>query len=102
MRAEIVQQMIQRQRAYFAKGKTQAPENRRRALQALEQTLKRREKDIAAALHQDLGKSEGESYLSELGMVYSELHYQLRHLGRFSREKRVATPLAQAVSRSSV
>ncbi len=70
------------------------------SLRRLELVLHRHEQDLCRALQQDLGKSRGESYMCEIGLVYSELRFMLRSIKRFSREKRVATPLSQAVSRS--
>ena len=40
--------------------------------------------------------------MCEIGMVYGEISYMLNHLKKFSREKRVTTPLAQTYSRSFV
>ena len=57
---------------------------------------------LTAALKTDLGKSRQESYMCEIGLVKSEISYMLSHIGRFSREHRVPTPLAQYISRSFV
>lgn len=38
--------------------------------------------------------------MCETGLVYSELSYMIKHTRRFSKEKRVLTPIAQYVSRS--
>ena len=102
MNAELMQQRIARQKSYFAKGLTLPIANRIRALKSLEQTLKRHESEIYDALQADLGKSETESYMCELGMAYSELSYMLRHIKRFSRGRRVSTPLAQTAAHSYV
>ena len=40
--------------------------------------------------------------MCEVGMVYSELDYMLKHIRKFSRPRRVHTPIAQAVSKSYV
>ncbi len=47
------------------------------------------------ALYKDLGKSAYEVYETEIGLVYSEITYMLKHLDRLARPKRVATPLFQ-------
>ena len=51
-------------------------------------------------MQKDLGKSNFESYMCETGLVLSEISYMLKHIHTFTREKRVATPLAQFHSRS--
>ena len=102
MRIEAVQQMLQVQHDYFRRGRTLPVASRIAALRALETTLRRHEDDIYAALRADLGKSDAESYMCELGMVYSELSYMLRHVRQLSRRRRAATPLAQFAARSFV
>ena len=102
MKAEALQQLIRTQRDWFAAGKTLPVESRLEALRSLQRVLKAHEQDIYAALRQDLGKSEGESYMCELGMVLSELSFMLRHTAKYAREHTVATPLAQFAARSFV
>lgn len=102
MKESQLQDQIAAQRAYFQAGKTLPAENRIAALRSLKAALQRHESDIYQALQADLGKSQAESYLCELGMVYSELSYMLRHVKKFSRDRRAATPLAQFAARSYV
>ena len=87
--------LLQKQRAYFSSGKTLSVRARREALSALRASILAHEKDIAAALKQDLGKSQSEAYLCETGMVLSELSYMSRHLSRWAKKRRVLSPLAQ-------
>ncbi len=61
-----------------------------------------REEEILAALAQDLGKARMEGYLTEVGIVKSELNAMLRHLDRWAKPRRVGTPLAHFPSRSIV
>lgn len=102
MKTDKLQQLIRQQKAYFSSGATLSVESRLEALRRLDHALTAHEADIYEALHTDLGKSEGESYLCELGMVRSELHFMLRHTKKFARERRVPTPLAQFAARSFV
>ena len=102
MNESQLQSMLSAQRACFQSGKTLPVEARLAALRSLKETLQRHEADIYAALQADLGKSQSESYLCELGMVYSELSYMLRHVKKFSRNRTVITPLAQFASHSYV
>ena len=102
MREEEIQKILRRQRSYFASGQTLPVENRIAALQRLKTALVRHEDAIYDALREDLGKSQAESYMCELGLVYSELGYMLRHIKKLAKEKTVVTPLAQFASRSFV
>ena len=95
-----LESLVEKQRAYFAEGKTLPIEGRIRALNRLEQAIKNREEELCRALKADLGKSRIESYMCEVGLTLSELGYVKRHLRSWSRDKRVRTPLAQFHARS--
>ena len=100
MRKEEIAAIVEKQRSYYASGATLPVEHRIEALKKLRQVLLDNEQAIADALKQDLGKAAEESYMCETGLVISEISYLLRHIRSFSREKTVATPLAQFASRS--
>lgn len=91
---------VEVQRNFFNSGATLSVKYRKNALKRLRAELKRRETDICDALKSDLGKSEFESYMCEVGLTISEINYMLKHMGKFAKEKRVCTPLAQFDSRS--
>ncbi len=95
-----IQELIQAQRAYFATGATLDVNARKQALDALYQALLRREDDLNAALRADLNKSPFETYMTETGMVLSELRHLKTHVARWAKPHRVPTPLAQFPSRS--
>ncbi len=100
MEKREIEEILQKQRAYFETGQTLPVSARKAALRKLYAGIEEREKRLCAALKKDLGKSSSESYMCEIGLVKSEITYMLRHVGRFARERRVPTPLAQYVSRS--
>lgn len=95
-----IKQIVEKQRQYFYSGATLPVTRRIQALERLGAAIRRREEEINAALRQDLGKSEFEGYMCETGLVLSEITYMKKHTARFSREKRVPSPLAQFHSRS--
>ena len=97
---EPIQTLVSAQRAYFRTNATLPLQARKAALVKLQRAIRAREKDIAAALHADLGKSPEEAYLCEIGMVLSELRHMLRHMGCYAGERTVATPLHQFAARS--
>ena len=98
--SETISECLQRQRAYFATGATLPLEGRLRRLKKLYRAIKASEKEIAAALYADLGKSDYESYMCEIGMALSEISYMVRHLRRLAAERTVRTPLAQFPAKS--
>ena len=92
--------IIEKQREYFRSGATLPVANRIAMLKKLYSEIKRREDDICEALTADLGKSEFEGFMCEVGIVLSEISYMIKHTPKFAREKAVCTPLAQFASRS--
>jgi aldehyde dehydrogenase (NAD+) len=56
--------------------------------------MKQYEQQLADALWQDLHKSYEEAYLTELSIVYGEIHNHLRHLSCWARPERKSSPLA--------
>ncbi len=97
---ERIDCLFEKQRAFFKTGKTLPVSFRLEALKKLRECIKRREADISSALYADLGKSDFESYMCEIGMVLSELSYLIKNTKRFARIKKVRTPMSQFHSRS--
>lgn len=95
-----INQLVQKQRSYFAKGATKSVSFRIGALKALRRAILEHQDEIEAALAADLKKSSFETYMCETGLALSELTYMIRHLRGFSRERTVPTPLAQFHARS--
>ena len=92
--------MLKRQEHFFQSQKTKDYEFRKKALLRLEYAIKKHEKEIEHALYKDLGKSCFESYMTEIGMVKSELSYIKKNLKRWMKPEQVKTPLAQFPSKS--
>lgn len=95
-----VEAILEKQKAFFATGKTLDVAFRKQSLKKLKNAITEYEDKLCKALSADLGKSRSESYMTEIGLVKSEITYMLRHVGKFVRERRVATPMSQYVSRS--
>ena len=95
-----IQKTLGSLRRFFSSGKTLSAEYRLNALANLEKAIRAREEEILAALARDLGKSRTEGYMTELGMVYSELSYMRRHVKKLMRPVRAKTPTAQLPAKS--
>ncbi len=93
--SDRIDALYNKQKAYFQTGATFPVAFRIQALKKLKACILRHEGDIAAALKTDLGKSDFESYLCEIGMVLSELSYLIQHTPGFVKKHRVKTPLGQ-------
>ncbi len=100
--AEKIDYLFDKQREFFQSGKTFSVQFRIDALKRLKECIVRRESDIINALKSDLGKSEFESYMCEIGMVLSELSYLIKHTKKFAKPRKVRTPISQFHSKSYV
>ncbi len=97
-----MQQLLDKQRAYFSTGETLGIRGRIAALKRLRSSIYAHEQQIYEALKSDLGKSCTESYMSEVGMTLSEINFMIKHIKNYARDRRVKTPLAQYIAKSYV
>ncbi|MCI5802497.1 MAG: aldehyde dehydrogenase family protein [Oscillospiraceae bacterium] len=86
---------VREQREFYETGITREVSYRRAALGILADGIRRREGELLAALQEDLGKPACESYMTEIGLVLSEIRFLRRHLGGWSRPRRVWGALSQ-------
>jgi aldehyde dehydrogenase (NAD+) len=87
---------------YFNSGATRSLEFRKTQLRKLLQAIRDYEPRICEALYKDLHKSPEEAYTTEIGILYAEIRYMLRHLNRWAKPQRVSTPLALLPSSSKI
>src|SRR5574341_951198 len=71
-------EVVARQRAFFASGRTWELSFRRAQLRALRATVAQAEPRLFAALREDLGKPAFEAYGGDVGVVLNELNHALR------------------------
>ncbi len=95
-----IEEILQKQRAFFKSGKTLPVPYRIEMLKRLYKAVKAHEQLLSAALQADLGKSDFEGFMCEVGLSLAEISYMIKHVKRFAKEKTVYTPLAQFASRS--
>lgn len=86
---------VEKQRAFFRTGITRTVSYRIQQLKKLKHTIQAYEPEILQALRTDLGKTEFESYITEIGLVYEEIHYAMKKLRKWARPKRVHAPMTQ-------
>ena len=97
-----VAELLKMQREYFQSGKTLPVKNRMENLKKLRECIKAHEEEICLALKTDLGKSDTESYMCEIGMALAEINCLIKHTKKWAKAKRVKTPLAQFSAKSYV
>ena len=95
-----IQNILEKQHKFFQTGQTLPVAYRIEQLQKLKDSITRHEPDLNLALKADLGKSETESYMCEIGLTLSELSWMLKHIKKLTKETVVPTPLAQFAAKS--
>ena len=93
---------LQKLRDFFQTGATRPYEFRKQQLIRLKKGILEKEKQLYEALYADLKKSPEESWVTELGMVLSELKYAINNLRDWMEPERVSTNLLNLPSSSRV
>ena len=91
---ERIEELVRKQRAFFATGTTRDIEWRRHQLREFRNGLQRWEKPLCDALWKDLHKSYEEAYMTEIGLVYGEIREATNKVGRWSRKRWKPTSMA--------
>lgn len=98
----MFEDIVNNQKKYFSEKRTFSYEARMKALDALENSIKRHEEEIYAALKADLNKSKTESFMTEISIVLSEIRYVKKHLKQWMKYETVPTPIAHFHSKSFI
>jgi len=97
-----IQNLVERQRAYFNTNVTKDLNFRLNALKTLQKGIIAHESKIIEALKKDLNKAPMEAIMTEIGIVRSELTHMIKHLSRYAKPKRVKTPLVLFSAKSEI
>ena len=89
----ILKSIINNQIDYFNSRKTLNVNFRIQLLKSLKKEIELNEKEIENALNIDLGKSNGESYLTEIWFVYSEIKIALKNIKKWVKRKPIRSSL---------
>lgn len=98
----MFEEIVNNQKKYFSEKRTFSYEARMRALDSLENSIKRHEDEIYAALKADLNKSKTESFMTEVSIVLSEIKYVKKHLKQWMKYETVPTPMAHFHAKSFI
>lgn len=88
-----IQDIIKTQRSFFRTEATKDIKLRRSLLKSLRTEIQLRENEIVDVLTKDFRKPPFESFLSEFGIVLSDIDLAIKHLDRWSKPKRVRPSL---------
>lgn len=100
--AEKIHAIVQGQRAFSLRGHAKSTAFRKEQLRTLRGVLKANERSLWEAIDLDMGKSEFETYLTELALVYHEIDEAISNLDRWSRPRRVRTGLVNFLGSSRI
>ena len=97
---EIVQ--LENMRSYFNSGATKSYAFRKEQLKKLKESILDHEQEIYDALYSDLKKSKEETWVTETGLVISELNTAIKNLHQWMEPQHAATNLLNLPSGSKI
>jgi aldehyde dehydrogenase (NAD+) len=97
-----IRNKLQEQIEFFNTGATRAAAFRKKQLIKLKDVIKKNESGIMNALYIDLKKSNFESYMTEIGIIYKQINYAVAHLKKWSKPEKIKTPFYLLPARSRI
>ncbi len=85
---ESISGLVAKQRKFFKTGKTLDVKWRKTQLRRLKRAVIERRGELEAALHEDLGRSDVEAYLCDIGPVIVEINEILKGLRKWARPEK--------------
>ncbi|MCD8201292.1 MAG: aldehyde dehydrogenase family protein, partial [Clostridia bacterium] len=102
MTEKEITDLIKRQKDGIISRPPSPVKDRIASLDRLSQSIKKHEMAICDALKADLNKSREESYMCEIGGVLSEISFMIKHVGKFSKTRKVRTGIANFPAKSYI
>ena len=98
----MIKEILKKQRDFFETGATKDISFRIEKLKILKKAIIDNEREIMNALRKDLNKVPFESYVMEIGLVIKEIDGAIKHLPKWSKRKKVKSPLMHFPSSSTI
>jgi len=96
------QDMLRSQREFFYTQKTNNVKFRKMYLEKLRDLLIEKENLLYEAIDKDFGKSQFETYVTEISFILKDIDYYLKNLNSLSKPKKVATNLSNQIATSKI
>ena len=96
------QNILADQKEFFLSGQTKPAKFRIKQLKKLKKALQDNETHLYEAIYKDFGKSEFETYATELSMTYAEINMSIKKVSKWMKPKKKRTNLANLPGKSSV
>ncbi|SEQ21433.1 aldehyde dehydrogenase (NAD+) [Virgibacillus subterraneus] len=90
---ENIKKLVDNQQDFFQSGESLDYSFRKNQLKALKRMLKNNEQKIYQALKDDLNKSEHETLTTELGFLYAEIDFAVKHLKDWMESEKADAPI---------
>ena len=94
--------IVNQQKTFFNSNATKDVNFRIETLKKLKHILKENEDKLYTAIYSDFKKSEFETYLTEISLIYNELNESIKNLKKWSKKKKVRTNLANFPAKSYI
>ena len=94
--------IVNQQKAFFNSNATKDVNFRIETLKKLKHLLKENEDNLYTAIYSDFKKSEFETYLTEISLIYNEINDSINNLKKWSKKKKVRTNLANFPAKSYI
>lgn len=96
------QDILRSQREFFNTQKTKNVKFRKMYLEKLRDLIILNENSLYEAIDKDFGKSQFETYVTEISFVLKDIDYYLKNLNSLSKPKKVTTNLANQIATSKI
>jgi aldehyde dehydrogenase (NAD+) len=97
-----IQQAYEQQRLLSNQRVINTPKQRIEQLKRLRKSIAKYEAELLEALKTDLGKSNYEGFLTEVGVTYQEIDFHIKNVKEWSAHRRIQTPYFLLPSSSKV
>ena len=95
---ENISKKYEKQKKFFNSGISKSIQYRINSLKKLKKNISLNENEIINALKSDLGKSETETFFSEMALIYIEINLALKNVKRWSKKRKVSSSLINFLS----
>lgn len=97
-----MQEIMERQKAFFNTNVTKSIPFRIQALQKLKQVLQENEEKLDLAIYVDFKKSSFENYITEISLLYNDIDEAIKKLHKWAKPQKVKTNLVNFPAKSYV
>ncbi len=97
-----IQNILQKQRTFFTSQSTKSLDFRKTQLKKLKQIISDNENLFYEAIDKDFGKSQFDTYTTELAIIYGEINYYLKNLKSLMKPKSAKTNLPNLPASSKI